>query len=187
VRVAAVVLAAGGGTRFEGARHKLLESFRGRPLVSWAIGSAADAALDATVVVQGAVDLPTEGWPDAIVLDNPRWREGQATSLGVAVTWAGEHDVDAIVVGLGDQPFVTADAWRAVGRTDADAAITVATYDGRRGHPVRLARAVWPLLPIDGDAGARALIAERPDLVAEIPCAGRPIDIDTVEDLTRWS
>jgi molybdenum cofactor cytidylyltransferase len=187
VRVAAVVLAAGGGSRFDGESHKLLTPFRGRPLVSWAIEAAVAARLDATAVVQGAVDLPTDHVPGIVVLENRQWHDGQASSLGTALTWAGAHDVDAVVVGLGDQPLVTSDAWRTIGRAEADTAIVVATYDGRRGHPVRLSRSVWPLLPLEGDTGARALVAERPDLVTEIPCDGRAIDIDTVEDLARWS
>lgn len=183
---AAVVLAAGGGTRFEGPVHKLLALYRGRPLVTWAVEHALAAGLDETIVVAGAADVAAVLPPGVRVVDNPRWEEGQATSLQVAVRAAEESDHEAIVVGLGDQPLIGPDAWRAVAGA-SDAPIAVATYHGRRRNPVRLGREVWPLLPTEGDEGARVVMRLRADLVREVACRGEPADVDTADDLTRWS
>jgi CTP:molybdopterin cytidylyltransferase MocA len=188
-RLAAVVLAAGEGRRFSGPEHKLLASFRGRPVVTWAVEAAVAADLGPTVVVTGAADLAGLVPEGVVVLVNPDWAGGQAVSLAVAVDWAMDAGMDAIVVGLGDQPLVPAAAWRSVGDADADAdhPIVAAAYGGRRGNPVRLDRSVWPLLPRSGDEGARVLMRRRPELVAEVPCGGAAVDIDTREDLLRWS
>lgn len=186
--VAAVLLAAGGGSRFGGDGHKLLAPLGGRPLVAWALRSAVAAALDAVVVVAGAVeldDLVADVAGDrAVVVRNERWRDGQAGSLQAGIAWCAARGMDAAVVGLGDQPRVGASAWRAVAAATW-APVVTATYGGRRRPPVRLARAVWPLLPDRGDEGARALMARRPDLVGEVACAGDPVDVDTPEDLDR--
>ena len=187
--VAAVVLAAGGGSRFSGASHKLLAPFRGRPLVTWAVSAAEEAGgFDEVVVVQGAVALDGVVPASAVVVTNPRWAEGQATSLGVAIEHARSVGHEAVVVGLGDQPLVPASAWRSL-RTAAPGSppILVATYDGRRGNPVRLGAAVWGMLRFEGDEGARELMRREPSLWGEVACEGNPADVDTVEDLDQWS
>ena len=184
---AAVLLAAGSGSRFHGDTPKLLSDFRGRPLAMWALWHAIQAGMDQTIVVTGAVDLSAvlDRWREIIhVVDNPRWADGQATSLQTAIEVAGAAGHDAVVVGLGDQPLVPPEAWTAVGQRDSP--IALATYAGTRGHPVRLGAAVWPLLPLTGDQGARAVISQRPELVVEVACDGQASDIDTVEDLSRW-
>jgi molybdenum cofactor cytidylyltransferase len=161
---AAVVLAAGSGSRFAGTRHKLLTPFRGRPLYRW------------------AVDLPDGTTP----LHNDRWADGQITSLRLAVARAENEGLAAIVVGLADQPLIPAEAWRRVAATDTTP-VGVATYDGLRRNPVRLAATVWSLLPATGDEGARSLLRDRPELVTEVACPGDPADVDTLEDLRRWN
>lgn len=184
----AVVLAAGGGTRWaagEEGDHKLLAPFRGRPVVVWAVEHALAAGLAATWVVTGAVDLSRVLPAGVTVLHNPDWSDGQATSLQVAVRAARQARVPAIVVGLGDQPLLAPSAWAAVASSGGD--VAVATYDGLRRNPVKLSAAVWGLLPVTGDEGARTLLRSRPDLVQEVPCQGDPVDIDTKEDLQRWS
>jgi CTP:molybdopterin cytidylyltransferase MocA len=183
---AAVVLAAGAGHRYAasgGERHKLSAAFRGRPLASWAQSSAVAAGIGPVWVVTGAAEVPvTDG---VEVLANPRWAEGMATSLQVAVARARHEGLGAIVVGLADQPLVTAEAWRRVAA--AARPIARASYDGVPGHPVRLAAEVWPDLPATGDEGARSLIRSRPDRVEDVACPGHPADVDTREDVQRWS
>jgi CTP:molybdopterin cytidylyltransferase MocA len=186
VTAAAVVLAAGAGVRFGGPVHKLLAEFRGRPLVVWAVEAAAEAGLDETLVITGAVDLSGLELPEGVRLVRAeRWAEGQAHSLQAARAAVEAAGHDAMVLGLGDQPLIPPEAWRAVAASSSP--IAVATYGGRRRNPVRLARPVWPLLPVDGDIGARAVMLSRPELVEEVACTGEPADVDTEEDLGRWS
>jgi len=189
---AAVILAAGAGSRFGGDGHKLLANLPANDteapatVIERSLAHVVDAAIGPVIVVTGAAPdiVPGTLIDQVTVLHNPRWAEGQMTSLRAGLDAATELGCRAVVVGLADQPFVTPVAWRTVAATSAP--IAVATYDGRRGNPVRLDSAVWALLPADGDEGARSLMRVRPDLVREVPCTGSPADIDTEEDLRRW-
>lgn len=202
-----MLLAAGEGSRFDGATHKLLtelpatpdrpaETVIARSLARLTAARTAgaprgSASIDAVMIVTGAIDV-TDAVGDVEEVElvhNERWADGQATSVQRAVLAADELDADVVMIGLADQPDVETDTWGAVAAAslEPDAApVTVASYDGKPRNPVALHRSVWPLLPTEGDSGARDLIRFRPDLVRPVPSSGSPADIDTVEDLARW-
>lgn len=205
----AILLAAGAGTRYRASverrrvespnhpglaparldhtlDHKLVALLNGIPLYRHALDHVLAAAVGPVVVVTGAVplDLP----PQVIHVDNPDWSLGQAGSLHTGLQVARELGAGQVIVGLADQPGIPTEAWRLVAGAPPTWSIVVASYDGRRGpNPVRLLRSTWHELATTGDEGARPLMRQRPDLVHEVPCPGNATDIDTLEDLQRWT
>ena len=181
-----VLLAAGAGTRFTGPEHKLLAPLKGASVVSYALSSMVSAGFEACIAITGSValgDLPH----GVTEVHNGDWASGQRSSVISAIQYARANDFDQIVIGLGDQPFITAEAWQLVANVDAP--IALATYDGVRGNPVKLSSQVWDeFIAIDGDpdVGARILIHLHPELVREVACKGNSADIDTTEDLSKW-
>jgi molybdenum cofactor cytidylyltransferase len=187
VTTSAVLLAAGGGTRFTGPTHKLLAPLNGRAVFRQALDHVLEAGFDRVIVVSGAAEFDIAD-AAVTVVNNPLWQQGQAGSLQLALAEAANHACEHVVIGLADQPFIPSTAWRAIATAISTAPIVVATYGGARGpNPVRLHRSVWPLLPTDGDEGARTLIRLHPEWVDELACEGSAADIDTLEDLGQWT
>lgn len=189
--LACVVLAAGGSRRL--GQPKQLLRRKGRPLLLHAIDAARAAAPGAPlIVVLGAHRsrlrlLVRRAAPAALVVANPRWAEGLASSLNAALNRV-PGDVDAVLVQLVDQPNVDADAlrallaaWRRRPRTPA-----AARYDNRAGVPAVLPRAAWRAVrALHGDSGARALLRDAPALtLVDMPQAA--VDLDTPEDVNAW-
>src|SRR5262245_61989796 len=146
MRVAVLVLAAGRSTRFGAGGHKLLAPIDGAPLVRRSVAAAVDAAIGNVVVVTGAealrVDQAIAGL-DVHVVHEPAFADGLATSLRRGLD-AVPSDATAVVIGLGDQPFVRPDAYRRVVSTwmSTGAAIVVPRYSDTDAvsHPVLFAR-----------------------------------------------
>ena len=145
------------------------------------------AEIGPCVVITGAVDI-SDLLGDVTEVHNPLWGTGQRSSVQVAIDYGRTHNMDAIVFALGDQPFLTAEAWRAVAQSPSP--LAVATYEGRRGHPVRIHHSLWDMfsaLDEAPDAGVRTLMRLHPELVDEVACKGTSADIDTPEDLSQWT
>ena len=181
--IAGVVLAAGGSLRF-GDGPKQLADLDGRPLLEHVLDTLSHTKLDRVIVVLGAeadrmleeVDLHGA---EPVVCD--RWAEGQSASLACGL--AEVADAEAVVVCLGDQPGISAEAVARVLDARSHTGAVRATYGGNPGHPVLLEQAQIPVLrDATGDKGARNVILSG---LREVPCddLGGGEDVDTPDEL----
>ncbi|MCB1884043.1 MAG: molybdopterin-binding/glycosyltransferase family 2 protein [Geminicoccaceae bacterium] len=189
-----VVLLAAGRSRRMGGPNKLLLDVDGEPLVRRTAQAALAAGLGEVIAVTGnaaeAVAAALKGLPVRLA-HNPDYQDGLASSLKAGLR-ALPTGTDAAIVMLGDMPGVDADLLRAL----ADAydppngrRIVVPTHLGKRGNPVLWDRAFFPAMAaLQGDVGARALIAQHPDAVAEVerPNDAPLLDLDTPEAWTAY-
>ena len=193
-KIAAVVLAGGRSTRY-GTRNKLLEPLEGVPLVVRTVRAALASSAASVIVVTGheadAVRAAVAGL-DVRVVHNPDFADGLSTSLRTGLG-AVPDDADGAVVALGDMPRIEArhlDRLIAAFSPKEGRGIVVPVHLGKRGNPVLFARAYFKeLLAIEGDTGARHIIAASASEVAEVDLATDAIflDIDTPEALARAS
>jgi len=197
MKVAALVLAAGGGSRL--GRPKAEVVVGGHRLVDLAIESCVRAGLSPVVVVLGAAWLtpmpPADGvdgdTAEIWLVDNADWATGMASSLraGLAALEA-DLGIGAVVVTLVDTLSVGEEHLRRVGSAVRDGATAaVATYEGKARTPVGLAREVWADVArtVAGDEGARGWLRAHPLLVTDVECAdlGSWTDLDTPTDLPQ--
>lgn len=191
--VGAVLLAAGMGRRFGGA--KVLAPLGGRPLLAhscdavarareagllgpaWGVVAAEDGA--ARSLVEGAGLTP---------LINHRPEDGISLSIRIGLDAAAAvAELAAVLIVLGDQPLVTVDTMRRlIEAWDAEVAPVIRPRYGDQpdipGHPILLDRAVWPLArQATGDRGLIGLLP--PARLIDVP--GANPDVDTLADLHR--
>lgn len=188
---AAVVLAAGEGTRFGG--PKALVSLDGDLLVDRAVRLAHAAECSPVIVVLGAAAdavVRAAHLDDAVVLVNEDWSTGMGSSLRCGLAAVADHNAPAAVVLLVDQPRVSpetvrrlVDAWRDGARA------AVASYDGQPRNPVLLDATTWDEVcaTAQGDKGARDWLRAHAEEIRLVACddLGSEIDIDTPDDLDR--
>jgi molybdenum cofactor cytidylyltransferase len=189
--VAAVVLAAGRSTRM-GAVNKLIAEIGGKPLVRIAAEQALASRASPVIVVTGherdkveaaLADLPVR------VVHNPDYADGLGTSLKTGIA-AVPADADGAIICLGDMPQVDArliDKLLAAFDPEKGALVVVPSIEGRRGNPVVWSRRFFPdLMAVQGDIGARHIIASYVEAVVEVPVAGDAAltDVDTPESLS---
>jgi molybdenum cofactor cytidylyltransferase len=188
--VTAVILAAGRSTRM-GGPNKLLAELGGKTLVRTVTEQALASKASSVVVVTGhqaeQVEQALSGL-NVTFARNPDFAGGLASSVKAGIA-AVPGDADGAVICLGDMPLISADLIDRLIETfapDRGSLIAVPVSDGRRGNPVLWSRRFFnELMTLDGDIGARHLIAKHGEAVAEVPVEGHGafLDIDTPQAL----
>jgi len=193
MHIVGILLAAGRGARFGGA--KLLAPL---PAASHGVGAGTPVgAAAATHLFAALNDVVAAVRPGdhllaraleatgARVVPCARADEGMGASLACAV--AAAADADGWVVALGDMPWIAPATISAVADAlRAGAEIAAPAYRGERGHPVGFGRPYGPLLTaLTGDEGARALVNARKWMLrlVDVDDGGTLRDVDHPADL----
>lgn len=182
-----IVLAAGRGSRYAGDTHKLAARLDGRAVLACTLDHAIGSGLPVVVVTTAALlPLACESVAARDVVVLPEADAGPDLGMGSSIAAGVEARPDAAgwLVLPGDMPLVQPQTLRAVARELDDHAIAYAQHLGRRGHPVGFAAELYSdLVRLQGDEGARRLVARYPARAVDCDDPGILIDIDTALDL----
>jgi molybdenum cofactor cytidylyltransferase len=188
-RIAAVILAAGRSTRM-GPENKLLADLNGKPIVRWVAEAALASQARPVLAVVGheAAEVKAAlASLDARLVDNLDYATGLASSLRAGIRALPEA-IDGALVLLGDMPRIAAAHLDQLIAASASGKIAVPVHEGRSGNPVLWPARYFPeLLALQGDAGAKRLLATHAADVHEVDLGtdGIFVDIDTPDALAQ--
>jgi molybdenum cofactor cytidylyltransferase len=181
--IAGILLAAGQSTRF--GRQKLLEPWRGEPLVRRTARTFLEAGLRPLVAVVSPDPRLVEALAGLALttVENAHPENGINSSIAIGLRALAET-TDGALIGVGDQPYLTVEAIEELVRSFLPGRIVVPRWGDHRGNPPVFDRRFFAeLLTLDGDRGGQRVIAAHPDAVVEVPLLARlGDDIDRPED-----
>ena len=188
-RPAVIVLAAGRGSRFLGAEHKLAQNLGGLTVLGNTLRNAIASHLQVVVVTtEGLAEIARRSVAarDVIVLPDVGAPGRKALGMGHSISAgvSARPDASGWLILPGDMPHVLPTTLQAVARRLAQHPVVCAQHKGRRGHPVAFANELYSeLVTLSGDEGARRLVARYPAFGLELDDPGVLVDVDTLADL----
>ena len=185
-QVGALVLAAGRSARM--GANKLLADLHGQPAIVHVLDALTSAGFPAPILVTGhQADLLGQALHGRAVtlVHADDYPLGLAHSLRAGIE-AIPAEWNAVVICLGDMPFVPMPLLRQMREEGRSSSIMVPVAGDRQGNPVLWGRDYFGALRVlEGDRGAKALLTKFADRISLVPCAddGIFLDIDTDQAL----
>lgn len=182
-----VVLAAGQGSRFGGPVHKLEQGLGASTVLGTTLGHVIGSGCPFVVVTTARL-VPLAGTlvarRDLVVVSDADARRGVGHSIAAGVS--ERPHAEGWLVLPGDMPMIRAQSILAVADALAEHPVAFTQYRGRRGHPVGFATELYSeLVALEGDEGARRIVARYPAHAVEVDDPGVLVDIDTPGDLAQ--
>jgi molybdenum cofactor cytidylyltransferase len=183
-----VVLGAGQGSRYKGARHKLAETLGSHSVFTRTVRNAIASGLPVVVVTTpGFMDEAATlvARRDVVVLGQQHGGVapgGLGDSIAAGV--AARPSAPGWLVLPADMPLVRPETLLNVAAALSEHPVAYAQHRGRRGHPVGFgAELLSELLRLTGEDGARRVLARFPAMGVEVSDPGVLLDMDTEQDL----
>ena len=130
--------------------------------------------------------ITTELLADPVcAIGNDIYARGPGTSVRVATKWADDSGLDALMIILGDQPFVTAQDLRRLAALvlHHGAALAAVGYDEGPGVPAVFTQPYFPQLrEVPDAAGAKAVLRAQAGATAMATMPHAQVDLDTPAD-----
>lgn len=183
MKTGVIVLAAGGSSRM-GSPKQLLR-YRGQSLIRRAAETALESICDRVVVVIGNEAQRVKNELDALpvsVIENQNWRTGMSSSIRAGLEELSKDDLDAVVLMLCDQPFVTGGVLNNLVATHLRTSkpIVASSYENTQGAPALFTRELFTeLRSLTADEGARRIILKYQQSVAAVAFQQGAFDVDT--------
>jgi molybdenum cofactor cytidylyltransferase len=195
-RPAVVVVAAGRGSRFAApagaaamgsADHKLLQALGATTVLGATLTQVLQSRLPLVVVTTAplvAAAAEHVAQRDIVVLGAAEAVRGMGSTIAAGI--GARSDARGWLVLPADMPLVKSSTLQAVAAALDEHPIAYAQHAGRRGHPVGFGSELYSeLVRLDGDEGARRLLARYPAHAVDVDDPGVLVDIDTPQDLER--
>ena len=185
MRPTIIVTAAGSGSRYGGAVHKLDMPLGDSTVLAMTVRNAVQSQLSVVVVTRaGRVPLLSHALAtrDIVVLSDAEAARGMGASIATGV--AERSGASGWLVLPGDMPLIRPETLLAVASALEQHPVAYAQHRGRRGHPVAFAAELYSeLVLLNSDDGARRVMLRYPAHGQEVPDAGVLLDLDTPADL----
>ncbi len=186
-RIACLVAAAGGASRFDGTKQ--LSLIEGKPMVVHTLSKLTPLFGDHLYTVVGAFRDQVVPLVENLsqVIEHASWQSGLGASIARGVSEiCDRRRYDGLMIALADQVAIRQSDYQHLIDHFGNERIVASNYAGRIGVPAIFPHSFFYALgQLSGDQGARHLLSKNASVVHSVSMPNAEIDIDTRRDLSN--